>query len=112
MSTDNILAVAGASHGNLFLLIFGLGLSIPFVVFTSSLLSNLMDKYPFIIYIGAGILGRVAGDMMLTDPYIQRLLHTNQFVEYLTQAAFAVGVILVEIIIETEGAESRQDACF
>lgn len=95
MSTDNILAVAGASHGNLFLLIFGLGLSIPFVVFTSSLLSNLMDKYPFIIYIGAGILGRVAGDMMLTDPYIQRLLHTNQFVEYLTQAAFAVGVILV-----------------
>ena len=53
MSVDNVLAVAGASKGNLFLLIFGLGLSIPFVVFTSSLLSMLMDKYPYIIYIGA-----------------------------------------------------------
>ena len=45
MSTDNVLAVAGASKGNLFLLLFGLGLSIPFVVFTSNLLSLLMDKY-------------------------------------------------------------------
>ena len=53
MATDNMLAVGGASHGNLFLLIFGLGLSIPFVVFTSNLLSMLMDKYPIIIYIGA-----------------------------------------------------------
>ena len=46
MSTDNVLAVAGASKGNLFLLLFGLALSIPFVVFTSNLLSMLMDKYP------------------------------------------------------------------
>src|SRR5512147_2714308 len=56
MATDNMLAVAGASHGNLFLLIFGLGLSIPFVVLTSNLLSMLMDRYPFIVYLGAGIL--------------------------------------------------------
>jgi len=42
-----------ASHGNVFLLLFGLGLSIPFIVFTSNLLSMLMDKYPVIIYIGA-----------------------------------------------------------
>jgi YjbE family integral membrane protein len=51
MSIDNMLAVGGASHGNLFLLIFGLGLSVPLVVFTSNLLSILMDKYPIIIYI-------------------------------------------------------------
>jgi predicted tellurium resistance membrane protein TerC len=49
MNTDNVLAVAGASHGNLFLLIFGLALSIPFVVFTSNLLAMLMDRYPIII---------------------------------------------------------------
>ena len=61
MSTDNVLAVAGASHGNLFLLIFGLALSIPFVVFTSNLLAMLMDRYPIIIYLGAAVLGRVAG---------------------------------------------------
>jgi len=75
MSTDNILAVAAASKGNLFLLIFGLGLSIPFVVFTSSFLANLMDKYPVIIYLGAAVLGRVAGEMMITDPFIHNLLH-------------------------------------
>jgi YjbE family integral membrane protein len=93
MSTDNILAVAGASKGNIFLLIFGLGLSIPFVVFTSSLLANLMDKYPFITYLGAAVLGRVAGEMMITDPFVQNLLHPSKWTEYGVEAVFAVGVI-------------------
>src|SRR4030065_842189 len=61
MSLDNMLAVAGASKGNMFLLIFGLGFSIPLVVGTSALLSMLMDKYPIIITIGAAVLGKVAG---------------------------------------------------
>ncbi len=59
MSTDNVLAIAGASRGNLFLLFFGLALSIPLVVFTSNFLSVLMDKYPIIILLGAAVLGRV-----------------------------------------------------
>ena len=74
MSTDNVLAVAGASHGNLVLLVFGLALSIPFVVFTSNLLSMLMDRYPIIIYIGAAVLGKVAGEMIFTDPAMMRWL--------------------------------------
>ncbi|HBZ55308.1 MAG TPA: tellurium resistance protein TerC, partial [Syntrophobacteraceae bacterium] len=53
MSVDNMLAVGGASGGSVFLLLFGLGLSIPFIVLTSNLLSMLMDRYPVIIYIGA-----------------------------------------------------------
>jgi YjbE family integral membrane protein len=95
MSTDNILAVAGASKGNIFLLIFGLGLSIPFVVFTSSLLANLMDKYPVIIYLGAAVLGRVAGEMIITDPFVHNLLQPGKIVEYGVEAIFAVGVIVV-----------------
>ncbi len=94
MSTDNILAVAAASKGNLFLLIFGLGLSIPFVVFTSTFLASLMDKYPVIIYLGAAVLGRVAGEMMITDPFVHNLLHPGKFAEYGVQAFFAVGVIV------------------
>ena len=78
MSTDNVLAVAGASKGNLFLLLFGLALSIPFVVFTSNLLSMLMDKYPVIIYIGAAVLGRVGGEMMITDPFIVKTAAARQ----------------------------------
>jgi YjbE family integral membrane protein len=104
MSLDNMLAVGGASHGNLFLLIFGLGLSIPFIVYTSNLLSTLMDKYPVIIYIGAAILGKVGGEMIITDPVTVRLLpaslltpdllHPNRVLQYSIEVFFAVGVIV------------------
>jgi YjbE family integral membrane protein len=103
MSLDNMLAVGGASHGNMFLLLFGLGLSIPFIVFTSNLLSTLMDKYPAIIYIGAAILGKVGGEMMITDPVTVRflpaafltpdLLHPNKVLQYSLEVFFAVAVI-------------------
>ena len=95
MATDNMLAVAGASHGNVFLLLFGLGLSIPFVVFTSNLLSMLMDKYPIIIYIGAAILGRVGGEMIMTDPVVVRLLAPGKVFQYSVEAGLAVGVLIV-----------------
>jgi YjbE family integral membrane protein len=94
MSTDNVLAVAGASHGNLFLLIFGLIVSIPFVVGTSTLLSMMMDKYPIIIYIGSAVLGKVAGDMIITDPWVHQMLHPPKYLEYAVMAVFAVGVIV------------------
>jgi len=95
MSVDNVLAVAGASKGNLFLLLFGLGLSIPFVVFTSSLLSMLMDKYPLIIYAGAGILGKVGGEMIFTDPIVVERIQIPEVLLYGLEALFAVGVIVV-----------------
>ncbi len=94
MSVDNVLAVAGASKGNLFLLVFGLGLSIPFVVFTSSLLSLLMDKYPFIIYVGAGILGKVGGEMIFTDPVVVERIQLPEAFLYGMEALFAIGVII------------------
>jgi len=95
MSLDNVLAVAGASKGNLFLLLFGLGLSIPFVVFTSSLLSMLMDKYPFITHVGAGILGKVGGEMIFTDPVVVEIIRIPEAFLYGLEALFAVGVIIV-----------------
>ncbi len=95
MSVDNVLAVAGASKGNLFLLLFGLGLSIPFVVFTSNLLSFLMDKYPVIIYAGAAILGKVGGEMIFTDPIIAESIRIPEALLYGLEALFAVGVIVV-----------------
>jgi predicted tellurium resistance membrane protein TerC len=95
MSTDNILAVAGACKGNLFLLLFGLALSIPFVVFTSSLLSMLMDRYPIIVYIGAAVLGRVGGEMIMTDPFIVQWLRPSLMLKYMVEVLGAGGVILV-----------------
>ena len=78
MGIDNMLAVGGASHGNFFLLLFGLMLSIPFVVFMSSILAKLMDRFPIILYIGSGILGKVGGEMMITDPVVHNWLHPLQ----------------------------------
>lgn len=95
MSTDNILAVAGTSEGHLGLLIFGLGLSIPFVVFTSNLLSNIMDRFPIIVPIGAAILGRVGGDMIMTDPWVHKHLHPPAWLEYAVQVLCAIGVVAV-----------------
>jgi len=95
MSLDNMLAVGGASRGNLFLLLFGLGLSIPFIVFTSNLLSKLMEKFPVIIYIGAAILGKVGGEMIMTDPLTVRLINPDHTTIYIVEAALAAGVIIV-----------------
>lgn len=95
MALDNMLAVGAASHGNLFLLIFGLGLSIPFIVFTSSLLSMLMDKFPVIIYIGSALLGKIGAEMIFTDPVISRLIAPTKMMTYSAELLAAAGVILV-----------------
>src|SRR5687768_15611116 len=70
MSLDNVLAVAGAAHGNLLLVVFGIGLSLPLVVWGSGILARLMVRYPWIIWVGGGILGYVAGEMILKDFWI------------------------------------------
>ena len=68
-----VLGVAGAAQGHLGLLWFGLFLSIPLVVFASSLLSRLMGRFPVIVLIGAAILGKVGGEMVAGDPLLHRL---------------------------------------
>jgi YjbE family integral membrane protein len=94
MSLDNVIAVAGVSQGNILLLLLGLGTSIPFVIFTSGLLSMLMDRYPVIIYIGAAILGRLGAEMMVTDPVLTRYIDLPAFARYGFEALCAAGVIL------------------
>jgi len=92
MGIDNMLAVGAASHGNLFLLLFGLVLSIPFVVFMSNILSKLMNRYPIILWLGAGILGKVGGEMMITDPWVHSLLNPPKWVEYAVMVFFVAFV--------------------
>ncbi len=68
MSLDNVIAVAGASHGNLGLLVFGLLVSIPLIIWSSQLVLHLMERWPVVVVIGAALLGWVAGAMIWTDP--------------------------------------------
>jgi YjbE family integral membrane protein len=95
MGIDNMLAVGAASHGNLFLLLFGLVLSIPFVVFMSNILSLLMNKYPVILWLGAGILGKVGGEMMITDPWVYGMLTPPKWVEYAVMIFFIAFVCIL-----------------
>ncbi len=103
MSTDNILAIAGASHGDFWLIGFGLCVSIPFVVLSSNLLADLMNRFPWTVYVGAGILGKVGGDMVFADPFIQQLLHPTAGLRY------AVDAVLVAVLI-TAGILLRRRA--
>ncbi len=79
MSLDNVLAIAAVAKGSIVLLIVGLAVSIPLVVFTSTFLLKVMDRFPIIVTAGAGLLGYVAGEMMVTDiftaPWIDENAH-------------------------------------
>ena len=85
MSLDNVIAVAAAAKGDMLLLILGLVISVPLIVFGSTLILKLMTRFPFIVTLGAGLLGWVAGDMALTDPAIQDYLQDFQWLHSLGQ---------------------------
>ena len=70
MSLDNVIGVAAAAKGNVPLLVFGLVISIPLIIFGSTLILKLMDRFPVIITLGAALLGWVAGEMAISDPAI------------------------------------------
>jgi YjbE family integral membrane protein len=74
MSLDNVLAVAAAAQGHLLLVVIGIGFSIPIVIWGSGLLATLMNRFAWIIWVGGGILGYVAGEMILKDHGIARWL--------------------------------------
>jgi YjbE family integral membrane protein len=97
MSLDNVLAVSGAAHGDMVLVIFGVGLSIPLVIWGSGLLARLMTRFWWIVDVGAGILGWVAGEMMLGDRVVQDWIggHPSPVVQRTVQVGLAVVVIAV-----------------
>jgi YjbE family integral membrane protein len=113
MSLDNMLAVAGASHGNAFLILFGLVLSIPFIVFTSSLLSKLMDRYPIIVWAGAAILGKVGGEMIFTDKFVAGYIHMPHWALYTIEAVFAAGVLVLgKLLLKRKIAKEEKQEQF
>lgn len=95
MSLDNMLGVGAASKGNLLLLIFGLTTSIPIMIFTSNLLSMLMDKYPIIITIGAALLGKVGAEMIVTDSVMAPFMPQGELFIFLVEGVAAICVIVI-----------------
>jgi YjbE family integral membrane protein len=93
MSLDNVIAVAAAAEGNVTLLILGLAISIPLVIFGATLLIKLMERFPVIITIGAGLIGFVAGEMAWEDQAITAF--TSQYASWSKYAVALVCALFV-----------------
>jgi YjbE family integral membrane protein len=93
MSLDNVLAVAAAAKGNITLLVIGLALSIPLIIFGSALLLKVMERFPIIITAGAALLGFLAGEMLLTDPAL--VARIGELPHWQINVGGAVGAVLV-----------------
>ena len=96
MSLDNVVGIAAAAKGSALLLILGLAISIPLIIFSSAVLLRLMDRYPIIIVIGAALLGYVAAEMMVTDGFVHAWL--QEAVPYAHRVAPLLGAVLVVVV--------------
>lgn len=92
MSLDNVVAITGVAHGNLALIILGVAISIPIMIFGSKLIVSLLDRFSFVTYIGSGILAWTASEMIVSDSNLTRLLS-------LTNASLNLFVMFILTII-------------
>jgi len=104
MSLDNVIAVAAAAKGNMALVVFGIAVSIPIIVFGSRLVLWLMDRYPFIITLGGALLGWIGGEMLITDRTIETLVpDLPHWAHYAAAAAGALFVVAVGTAVARRG---------
>jgi YjbE family integral membrane protein len=75
MSLDNVIAVAAAANGQLPLLVLGLAISIPMIIAGAALIMMVLDRFPILVWLGALLLGWIAGDVIESDPAVQPVLH-------------------------------------
>ncbi len=95
MSLDNVIAVAAAAKGSMVLLMLGLLISIPLVVFGSTLMIKLMERFPIIVILGAALIGWVAGETILGDRSLEAVVAANGWLHYVGPLAGAAFVIVV-----------------
>jgi len=105
MSLDNVVAVAAAAKGSILLLVLGLAISIPLVIFGATILMKLMERYPIIVIIGAALIGSVAGELLVTDPVLLDWVKANMpwleiHLPFFGELSWAqiVGAVLVVVI--------------
>jgi YjbE family integral membrane protein len=107
MSLDNVIAVAAAAGGSLTLLILGLAISIPLVIFGATLMVKLMERFPIIVVAGAGLIGWVAGETISGDAVLAPMVSANHWLHY---AAAVAGAVLVIALGKLMQARSRAQA--
>ena len=95
MSLDNVIAVAAAANGNMVLLVLGLAISIPMVIFGSTLMIRLMERFPVVVTFGAALIGWVGGETMVSDKVLAPLVEN---LHWMHQAGPALGAALVLLL--------------
>ncbi len=94
MGLDNVLAVAGAAHGSFLLVVLGLIISVPIMVWGSTVFVKLIDKYPVIIYIGSGVLAFTAARMITHEPFLKGFFDSYPYVAWIMILLVTLGVVL------------------
>lgn len=103
MGIDNVLAIAGTAHGNMILVLTGLAISIPIVVWGSQIISNLMDRLPILVTLGSAILAYTSATMILHDKIIGSfLLNLTSYMSYILPILFIGAIILYSRKVATK----------
>ncbi|GAB6181397.1 TerC family protein [Desulfotomaculum defluvii] len=97
MGLDNVLAVAGTAHGSFLLVILGLLISIPIVVWGSTIVIKWIERFPVIIYLGAGVIAITAGKMIIDEPLIKDYFAANTNLQYALIVIITIGVLVAGI---------------
>lgn len=104
MSLDNVIAVAAAAKGSTTLLILGLAISIPLVIFGSTLMIRLMERFPVIVLLGAALIGWVGGETIVSDTALKGLSQANPWLHYVGAATGAALVVLIGRTLQNRAA--------
>jgi len=110
MSLDNVIGVAAAAKGDEVLLIIGLAISIPLVVFGSSMMIKMMERFPIIVVFGAGLIGWVGGETIVSDVALKEVLTANTWLHYAAAAAGAALVVGLGKFLQTRHGPEEEAA--
>ncbi len=109
MSLDNVVAVAGAAHGNIALIILGLAISIPLIIWGSKLLMKLMDRFPVIVMLGAALLGYTAGEMLTSDKAVAHYIAGTALPwDLIISVILAIAVVAAGLLINKNKKTSER----
>lgn len=111
MSLDNVLGMAGAARGHLGMLFIGMVITIPIILFGSALIMKLMDRFPVLVKLGAGLLGWVAGEMAIADPAFHGAIAAHaHYMEFVAPVLGAASVVVVGTLLARRRGASLADA--
>jgi YjbE family integral membrane protein len=109
MGVDNVLAIAGASHGSYLLVVIGLLISIPVIMYGSTLFIKLIDRFPWILYVGSGILAYTASTMIASEKFFTPFFEQYPIVEWSLIIVIIAGVLITGKLVNGRRAKNRNE---